>query len=80
MMVCSTALINLARKMQERWGIPYLRRLVLRHLRYVRRAAPASPRLLVERGADAGLIDRTEALIAEEEARAWARIEPYRRR
>ena len=23
MMVCSTALINLARKMEERWGIPY---------------------------------------------------------
>ena len=35
MMVCSAALINLARKMEERWGIPLFRRLVLRRHRHV---------------------------------------------
>jgi nitrogenase molybdenum-cofactor synthesis protein NifE len=35
-------------------------------------------RMLVEGGADGLLIERTNILIAAEEARAWARIEPYR--
>ncbi len=35
-------------------------------------------RLLIERGADAELMARTEALIAREEARAWAAIAPYK--
>ena len=37
-------------------------------------------RLLVERGAPAELKDRTEALIAVEEARAWERIRAYKQR
>ena len=40
MMVCSTALINLARKMEERWGIPFFEGSFLRHRRHLRRAAP----------------------------------------
>jgi nitrogenase molybdenum-cofactor synthesis protein NifE len=36
--------------------------------------------LLVSRGADAELIDRTEALIAREEAIAWARLDAFRPR
>jgi len=79
MMVCSTALINIARKMQDRYGIPYFEGSfygisdtseALRHL----------ATLLVSTGADASLIARTEALIEAEEARAWARIAPYRAR
>jgi nitrogenase molybdenum-cofactor synthesis protein NifE len=35
---------------------------------------------LVERGAPADLLERTEALIAEEEAIVWRRLEPYRKR
>jgi nitrogenase molybdenum-cofactor synthesis protein NifE len=37
-------------------------------------------RLLVERGADPELKDRTEALIAVEEARTWERIRAYKQR
>jgi nitrogenase molybdenum-cofactor synthesis protein NifE len=79
MMVCSRAMINVARKMQERYGIPYfegsfygigdmsdsLRQIAL---------------LLEERGAPAGLVARTEAVIAREEKRAWQRIAAYRER
>jgi len=79
MMVCSKSMINVARKMQERYDIPFfegsfygisdmsdtLRNLV---------------RLLVERGAPDDLVDRTEALIAVEEPRAHARIAAYQPR
>jgi nitrogenase molybdenum-cofactor synthesis protein NifE len=65
--------------MEQRWGIPYFEgsfygigdmSTTLREI----------ARLLVERGADAELKDRTEALIALEEARAWERIRAYRQR
>ena len=78
MMVCSAALVNVARKMEERFGIPWFEGSfygvtdtsdALRHI-----AA-----LLVKRGAPADLVDRTEALIAEEEAKVWTRLAPYRK-
>jgi nitrogenase molybdenum-cofactor synthesis protein NifE len=79
MMVCSKAMINIARKMEERYGIPFfegsfygigdmsdsLRKIAL---------------LLVDRGAPADLLNRTEIVIEREEARAWQRIAPYRPR
>ena len=79
MMVCSRAMINVARKMEERWGIPFfegsfygvgdtsdsLREIV---------------RLLIMQGAPASLADRCEALIAAEEAAVWRRLEPYKAR
>ena len=79
MMVCSRAMINVARKMEERYGIPFfegsfygigdmsdtLRNIAL---------------LLVERGAPGDLIARTEAVIEREEKRAWAGIAAYRER
>jgi nitrogenase molybdenum-cofactor synthesis protein NifE len=77
MMSCSNALINVARGMQERWGVPYFEGSfygIADTSEALRRIAA----LLVEGGADAAMIGRTEALIAEQEARAWARIEPYR--
>ncbi len=76
MMVCSKALINVARKMQERYGIPFFEGSfygisdmsdTLRNI----------ARLLVERGGPPDLLERTEALIAQEEGRAWARLTPY---
>lgn len=79
MMVCSKAMINIARKMEERYGIPFFEGSFygisdmsdsLRNL----------ARLLVDRGAQSDLIDRTEKLIVEEEKRAWARLEPYKDR
>jgi nitrogenase molybdenum-cofactor synthesis protein NifE len=37
-------------------------------------------KLLVERGAPAELIDRTEVVVQREEARAWRELEPYKER
>jgi nitrogenase molybdenum-cofactor synthesis protein NifE len=79
MLVCSQALVNVARKMEERYGIPYFEGSfygvsdmsdTLRNI----------AKLLVERGAPLDLITRTEALITEEEARAWRRLAPYKDR
>lgn len=79
MMVCSTALINLARKMEERWGIPFFEGSFY-GISDMSDALRQTARLLVERGAPADLVDRTEALIATEESRVWQRLEPYRQR
>ena len=77
MMVCSQALINLARKMEERWGIPYFEGSFY-GIGDTSEALTTIARLLIERGAPADLLTRTEALIAEEEARAWTRLARYR--
>lgn len=79
MMVCSTALINLARKMEERWGIPYFEGSFY-GIEDTSTALRTTARMLCERGAPDDLLERTEALIAAEEARAWSRIAPYRER
>ncbi|WP_018260196.1 nitrogenase iron-molybdenum cofactor biosynthesis protein NifE [Methylobacterium sp. WSM2598] len=79
MMECSTALINLARKMEERWGIPFFEGSFY-GISDTSDALRQTARLLVGRGAPSDLLDRTEALIAEEEARAWARLEAFRPR
>lgn len=79
MMVCSAALINLARKMEERYGIPYFEGSFY-GISDTSDALRQTASLLVRRGADARLIDRTEALIAREEAKAWQKLEPYRTR
>ncbi|MDK1389277.1 nitrogenase iron-molybdenum cofactor biosynthesis protein NifE [Sinorhizobium sp. 7-81] len=79
MMVCSTALINLARKMEERWQIPFFEGSfygITATSEALRRIAD----LLVKNGADAELLDRTDTLIAEEEAIAWKKVEAYRPR
>jgi len=77
MMVCSAALINLARKMEERYGIPYFEGSFY-GITDTSEALRTTARLLVARGAAPDLLVRTETLIAEEEARCWARIAPYR--
>lgn len=79
MMVCSSALINLARKMEERWGIPYFEGSFY-GIADTSDAIRGLCRLLVDRGADAELLDRAEALIAREEAIAYARLAPFRPR
>ncbi len=79
LMVCSTALINLARKMEERWGIPYFE-CSFYGIEDTSTALRTTAKMLVERGAPADLLERTEVLIASEEARAWARIKPYQER
>jgi nitrogenase molybdenum-cofactor synthesis protein NifE len=79
MVVCSQALISLAREMRERWGIPYFEGSFY-GVGDTSTSLRTLARLLVERGAPADLRDRTEALIAEEEERAWAALSPYRDR
>ncbi|CAP54382.1 nitrogenase iron-molybdenum cofactor biosynthesis protein NifE [Gluconacetobacter diazotrophicus] len=79
MMVCSTSLINVARKMEERWGIPYFEGSFY-GIEDTSAALRAIAGMLVARGAPADLPARAEALIAEEEARAWEAIAPYRAR
>lgn len=79
MMVCSKAMINVARKMEERYGIPFFEGSFY-GISDMSDSLRQIARLLVERGAPAELLDRTEALIQREEARAWQRIAPYRER
>ena len=79
MMVCSKSMINVATRMQQRWGIPYFEGSFY-GIADMSTTLREIARLLVERGAPADLADRTEALIAVEEARAWERIRAYRER
>lgn len=79
MMVCSTALINLARKMEERYGIPYFE-CSFYGIEDTSEALRTLCRLLMERGAPQDLGTRAEALIAREEQRAWGRIASYKQR
>jgi nitrogenase molybdenum-cofactor synthesis protein NifE len=79
MMVCSKAMINVARKMEERYGIPFFEGSFY-GIGDMSDSLREIARLLIERGADPELMDRTEAVIAREEARAWERIEPYKQR
>ncbi|MBP7337934.1 nitrogenase iron-molybdenum cofactor biosynthesis protein NifE [Niveispirillum sp.] len=77
MMVCSKAMINVARKMEERYGIPFFEGSFY-GIGDTSDSLREIARLLVSRGAPAELLDRTEALIAREEAKAWASIAPFK--
>jgi len=79
MMVCSKAMINVARKMEERYDIPFFEGSFY-GIGDMSDSLREIARLLIERGAAAELMERTEAIIAREEARAWARIAPYKKR
>ncbi|MBG0810267.1 nitrogenase iron-molybdenum cofactor biosynthesis protein NifE [Methylosinus sp. H3A] len=79
MMVCSKAMINVARKMEERYEIPFFEGSFY-GIGDMSDSLREIARLLVEKGAPAELKDRTDAVIAREEARAWARIAPYKER
>ncbi|EIZ79687.1 nitrogenase MoFe cofactor biosynthesis [Novosphingobium sp. Rr 2-17] len=77
MMVCSKAMINVARKMEERYGIPFFEGSFY-GIGDMSDSLREIARLLIEQGADPELMERTERVIAREEARAWERIEPYK--
>jgi nitrogenase molybdenum-cofactor synthesis protein NifE len=79
MMVCSKAMINVVRKMEERYGIPYFEGSFY-GIGDISDSLREIARLLVQQGAPSDIIARTEALIAVEEARAWVRLEPYKAR
>ncbi len=79
MMVCSKSMINIARKMEERYDIPFFEGSFY-GIEDTSEALREISRLLIEKGAPAELMERTEALITREEARAWAGIAPYKAR
>jgi nitrogenase molybdenum-cofactor synthesis protein NifE len=79
MMVCSKAMINVARKMEDRYGIPFFEGSFY-GIGDMSDALRKISQLLVDRGAPAELLGRTEAVIAREEARAWQRIAPFKER
>lgn len=79
MMVCSKSMINVATRMQQRWGIPYFEGSFY-GISDMSDSLRQIARLLVQQGGPADLPARTEALIAVEEARAWQRIRAYRER
>ncbi|MGD1898956.1 MAG: bifunctional nitrogenase iron-molybdenum cofactor biosynthesis protein NifEN [Phormidesmis sp.] len=74
-MICSKALINMAHKMEERYGIPYVEESIY--------GVEDINRLLRDVAAklgDADLQARTEALIQAETAKMDIALEPYRQR
>lgn len=77
LLVCSQAMINVARKMEERWGIPYMEGSFY-GISDVSNVLRGMASLLVRQGADPELLDRAEALIAGEEAKLWAALEKFR--
>ncbi|MHC2332024.1 nitrogenase iron-molybdenum cofactor biosynthesis protein NifE [Bradyrhizobium sp. USDA 4454] len=79
MLVCSKSMINVARRMKERYGIPFFEG-AFYGIQDSSDSLRQIARLLVERGAPKELLGRTDAVIAREEARAWAAIEPYKPR
>lgn len=79
MMVCSKAMINIARKMDERYQIPFFEGSFY-GISDMSDSLRNIARLLVEKGAPADLLDRTEAIIRREEAGFWTQMEPYKER
>lgn len=75
MVVCSNALLNVARQLQEKWGIRYFEGSFY-GVTDTSNALREFARLL----GDADLSARTEALIAREEANAHAQLAPWRER
>lgn len=75
MLVCSKAMINVGRRLEERYGIPWFEGSFY-GVADTSRALRDFARLI----GDPGLTERTEALIEREEARINARLQPWRER
>ncbi len=73
--VCAQSLVTLTRKMQERYGIPWVSVSF-----YGQRDTSEAIRTIVRAFGDAALIDRAEAVITEEEAKLSKQLEPIRTR
>ncbi len=72
--VCAKSLVTLTRKMQERYGIPWISVSF-----YGKRDTTFAIREIVNALGDPELIERAEKIIAEEEAKLEADLMPYRR-
>ncbi len=79
MMVCSKSMINIATKMEQRYGIPYFEGSFY-GISDMSETLRQIASLLVKQGAPGDLIERTERLIEVEEARAYKRIAEYKKR
>ena len=79
MMVCSKAMINIARKMEERYEIPFFEGSFY-GISDMSDSLRQIAKLLVDKGAPGDLLERTEAIIAREEARFWQRMAPFKDR
>jgi len=79
MMVCSKAMINIARKMNERYQIPFFEGSFY-GISDMSDSLRNIAKLLVDKGAPADLLARTEAIIAREETAFWQRMQPYKSR
>lgn len=75
MVVCSNALLNVARRMKERWGVPYFEGSF-----YGLTDMSAALRGFAGLLRDDDLAARTEVLIARAEAKTKAALEPWRTR
>lgn len=75
MVVCAKALLNVARKMEDSFGIPFFEGSFY-GVQDVSNALRDFARLI----GDSGLSARTEVVIAREEAKAHAALEPWRER
>lgn len=72
-LVCAKSLISLTRKMQERYGIPFISLSF-----YGKRDTSAGLLAIAEALGNADLLERTKKLIAREEAKLEERLAPYR--
>jgi nitrogenase molybdenum-cofactor synthesis protein NifE len=79
MMVCSKAMINVARKMEERYDIPFFEGSFY-GISDTSESLRQIATLLVQKGAPEDLLGRTEKLIFREESRTWKAINAYRPR
>lgn len=79
MVVCSQAMVALARALEERYGIPWFEGSFY-GIADTSASLRAFARHLVERGAPADLIARSEAVIEREEDATKRLLEPYRQR
>ncbi len=75
MVVCAKALLNVARKVEQKWGVPWFEGSF-----YGIADTSAALREFARLLGDADLTARTEALIAREEAAAHAALAPWRER
>jgi nitrogenase molybdenum-cofactor synthesis protein NifE len=78
-MLCSQALINVARKMEQRYDIPFFEGSFY-GVSNMSECLRNITGLLVRRGGPADLPERAEALIAREEAKVSARLAQYKAR
>ncbi len=79
MLVCSKAMVNVARGLQERYGIPYFEGSFY-GIADMSESLRQSAKLLVERGAPAELLQKAEHVIMREEEKAWEALAPFKRR